>query len=331
MYPSSLRVASPATALVYAGPGAGSRSVGSALHSLRQALRPDIHVGTLEVADLLSGDWQHGCKVLVMPGGADLPYCKHLNGAGTALIRNYVEKGGNYLGLCAGAYFACSRVEFEQQTPIEVVGDRELGFYPGRARGSLYPGFDYESERGAVAAHIRFSRKRSTSTLPGSFSHNAVSQNSWNECKDYFNGGPGFVSQQSESLLGTNCKEIPADVEILASYRDHGGAAAAVACRVGLGTAVLCSTHPELPHQWLELPSGGARSDVVASQVQPGREVLLSTDDVEYMSYVGALIKELKSHEAARWEFWNVLLEAAGMSDCLQWAPNAPVACSLAG
>jgi hypothetical protein len=30
---------------------------------------------------------QGGTALLVMPGGADLPYCKHLNGAGNALIR----------------------------------------------------------------------------------------------------------------------------------------------------------------------------------------------------------------------------------------------------
>jgi glutamine amidotransferase-like uncharacterized protein len=52
----------------------------------------------------------------------------------------YVRAGGAYLGLCAGAYYACSRVEFEPGGPLEVVGNRELGFFPGVAAGAAYAG-----------------------------------------------------------------------------------------------------------------------------------------------------------------------------------------------
>ncbi|KAL4423157.1 hypothetical protein ABPG77_007810 [Micractinium sp. CCAP 211/92] len=146
----------PPAAYVYSGPGAGTRSVLSTMHSLREALRPSVKVATLDTAQLLAGGWQQGCLLLVMPGGADLPYCKHLNGRGNELLREHVEGGGSYLGLCAGAYYACARVEFEPGTRLEVVGDRELAFFPGTAAGSIYPGFDYESEAGAVAAPLRF-------------------------------------------------------------------------------------------------------------------------------------------------------------------------------
>lgn len=44
-------------------------------------------VATLDTAQLLAGGWQQGCLLLVMPGGADLPYCKHLNGRGNELLR----------------------------------------------------------------------------------------------------------------------------------------------------------------------------------------------------------------------------------------------------
>ena len=44
-------------------------------------------VDTLETAQLLAGGWQPGCLLLVMPGGAYLPYCKHLKGKGNQLIR----------------------------------------------------------------------------------------------------------------------------------------------------------------------------------------------------------------------------------------------------
>lgn len=52
----------------------------------------------------------------------------------------YVEGGGSYLGLCAGAYYGCSSVEFEPGSSMEVSGDRELAFFPGAAIGAAYPG-----------------------------------------------------------------------------------------------------------------------------------------------------------------------------------------------
>ena len=39
--------------------------------------------------------------MLVMPGGADLGYCRTLNGAGNRRIEQFVRRGGAYLGFCA--------------------------------------------------------------------------------------------------------------------------------------------------------------------------------------------------------------------------------------
>lgn len=44
-------------------------------------------VRQLDTAALLEGAWRQGCLLLAMPGGADLPYCAHLNGRGNQLIR----------------------------------------------------------------------------------------------------------------------------------------------------------------------------------------------------------------------------------------------------
>ena len=37
---------------------------------------------------------------------------------------------------------------------LEVLGDRELKFFPGVARGAVLPGFDYQTETGAGAVHL---------------------------------------------------------------------------------------------------------------------------------------------------------------------------------
>lgn len=61
----------------------------------------------------------------------------------------YLQQGGRYLGLCAGAYYACQQVAFEPGTNLEVHGNRELALFPGVAVGSIVPGFEYGSELGA--------------------------------------------------------------------------------------------------------------------------------------------------------------------------------------
>ena len=92
---------------------------------------------------LLREPWEANCALLVMPGGQDLPYLKALYPEGTRRIQQYVASGGNYFGICAGAYFACKRIEFEVgRSGYEVTGSRPLCFFDGTARGSGVPQLD---------------------------------------------------------------------------------------------------------------------------------------------------------------------------------------------
>lgn len=162
----------PFRVLVYSGEGAGHRSIRSAVESLTKTLH--VTVDTIGTKELLQGTWVEDCRMLVMPGGADLPYCKALNGTGNRIIRGFVTSGGSYLGLCAGAYYATSFVNFAKGEAMEVIGPRELAFFAGRATGPAYSGFDYASERGAVAARLEFRdvshELYSNSSMPGSSS-----------------------------------------------------------------------------------------------------------------------------------------------------------------
>jgi len=168
-----------------------------------------------------------------MPGGADLGYCRTLNGEGNRRIFQYVHKGGAYLGLCAGGYYGCAICEFEQGKPgMEVVGDRELAFFPGTCRGLAFPGFKYHSERGTRAAEVRVHREpllESGGAVPEVF-------------RTYYNGGGVFVDAPKFKDRG---------VEVLASFTDElavdpgEGQAAVVYCKVGDGAAILTSPHPE--------------------------------------------------------------------------------------
>ena len=87
--------------------------------------------------DVVDGAVLTGVGTLVMPGGADLPYRAKLDGSGNARIRRFVEEGGTYLGVCAGAYYGCRSLAFHEGRNDEVSGSRELAFVDAQAVGSL--------------------------------------------------------------------------------------------------------------------------------------------------------------------------------------------------
>ncbi len=180
---------------------------------------------------ILKEPWTASCALLVFPGGADLGYCRKLNGEGNRRISQFVQRGGAYLGFCAGGYYGCKRCEFEVgDKKMEVVGNRELAFFPSTCRGCAFEGFVYQSERGARAAELRVNKSAlKGGSIPDTF-------------KSYYNGGGVFIDAENFQDRG---------VEVLAEYTknldlDTGGRSAAVVyCKVGEGGAVLTGPHPE--------------------------------------------------------------------------------------
>jgi len=158
--------------------------------------------------------WHSSCSLFIMPGGRDLPYHLALKGLGNNQIRRFVENGGTYFGICAGAYYGAERVEFDPGFPLEVCGKRELAFFKGKAVGPAFGfgTFDYASNKGARAAKL----------ITGNETFYA-----------YYNGGCTFEGDFS------NCK-------ILASYAALPGCPPAIIeCQVGQGKAILSGVHLE--------------------------------------------------------------------------------------
>lgn len=210
--------------LVYDGPGASQTSVSLTLSTLRSLLLPNYTVQTISPQSLATEPWSANCALLVLPGGRDLPYVTALKQSNDQII-SYVRGGGSFLGLCAGAYYACKRVEWEVGSPMEVTGDRPLRFFNDIGRGCAYPGFRYETEDGARAVKV---------LLPGDSAKNQ----SFIAEGLYYNGGGDFV----------NASNTPG-VEVLGEYTegDAKGRAAGVFCKVDKGSAVLWGIHPEYP------------------------------------------------------------------------------------
>lgn len=168
-----------------------------------------------------TNQWQKETDLLIFPGGRDIPYHQALQGTANRSIADFVHHGGRFLGICAGGYYGSALIEFEQGHPLEVVGARELKFFPGVARGPAYGlgTFCYHSQRGAQIAQLNLCPSFSSSSKAAA----------------YYNGGCAFVAAE----------EYPG-ISILARYADIAHQPAAIIqCQVGTGVAFLCGVHPE--------------------------------------------------------------------------------------
>jgi len=188
-------------------------------------------VSTISCSEILERKLKS--QVLVMPGGADLPYLKKLAGPGNALIRNFVETGGKYIGICAGAYYAASKVVFGEGTSYEVIGDRELKFLDGKCIGPIegryLAGPGIATMGTAMVAKVKSLRTKKTYDM-------------------IINGGGYF---EYTNPLENNCTTI-ATIRI-----NNKDMPIIVWCRYGYGAAILSGAHFEYDSSVLELGVNG--------------------------------------------------------------------------
>lgn len=203
--------------LIYSDEGVDGGSLKHLHRSLQQEIDPlRCSISRMDAKELIEESWEESAALLIIPGGRDIFYHASLDGTGTDKIRSYVQNGGRYLGICAGAYFACSEIEFEKGESLEVCGPRSLKFFPGVARGPAYgPNkYSYENARGVEAARI-------SSAL--------------GECPVYFNGGCLFDTEEHFPWVKT-----------IGQYIDLPGTPSAVLeIEMGKGLAILSGVHIE--------------------------------------------------------------------------------------
>jgi biotin--protein ligase len=94
-----------------------------------------------------------------VPGGVETNYYNDLGEDGRAKIVEYVQNGGKYLGLCAGAYFGCSKIDFGRGTSLEIIVERGLKFVNATAMGPVLAEYCYQVNSGARLAEIKMGEK----------------------------------------------------------------------------------------------------------------------------------------------------------------------------
>ena len=71
-------------------------------------------------------------RAIYFPGGVPDCYQEDINAAGIRNIKDFIAGGGAYIGMCAGAEFACEKYVWEGHTTVST-----LGLFPGKAVGPI--------------------------------------------------------------------------------------------------------------------------------------------------------------------------------------------------
>lgn len=206
---------------IYAGPGTSPVSVNHAEYTLKKMVDSRYSIQKIDPEDVTHGSWAKNAALFVIPGGADIPYGKSLNSKGNQQIQTYVQDGGAYLGFCAGAYYGSKKVRFAVGTPLEVVGDRELAFFPGVAEGPVLKPWHDKSNAGSEAALLQWEGPHSPFRMNQPFT-------------TYFNGGGHFVKADTYP-----------HVTVLATYTPSPPKAAIIEIAIGKGRVILSGVHCE--------------------------------------------------------------------------------------
>lgn len=217
------------TIYIYSGPGTSPVALKHTEYTLKKMVYKHYTLQKIGPEEVIQGTWVDNAVLFIMPGGADIPYGMSLNSKGNDNIQAYVQGGGAYLGFCAGAYYASKHIAFSAGTPLEIVGERELAFFPGIAEGPTLAPWDAQSNAGADVAFLNLKTP-----------HNSFSME--HTLTTYFNGGCHFVKADSYT-----------NVTVLATYAASLPKAAIVEINVGKGRVILSGVHCEFAPELFDM------------------------------------------------------------------------------
>lgn len=90
---------------IYCGPGVPA----SGVENVFNVLKPYAQISVVKLSGEEVGTQNLGVyDVLVFPGGSGSSQAKGIGEAGAKNVREFIRNGGGYVGICAGAYLACS-------------------------------------------------------------------------------------------------------------------------------------------------------------------------------------------------------------------------------
>jgi glutamine amidotransferase-like uncharacterized protein len=156
--------------------------------------------------------------LVAVPGGWAYDYYLDLGAAGINQIRSFVENGGAYFGVCAGAFFACEETVWTEDGETESI-NYGLSLLNGSGIGPIVGIADWP---GFVITEITVNVSLEEYGLSGELDSLSV----------MYYGGPYFAMDGSQT------------VTVLARY-EYNDEPAMVAFEYGLGRVFLSGPHPD--------------------------------------------------------------------------------------
>ncbi len=199
--------------LIYNGPGVSEFF----LPHLKNEFGSFFNIGFIDADNILDEKWIKAANSILIPGGRDVYYHQELKGVRNAQIQKFVKNGGNYIGICAGAYYASSYIEFAKGTPLEIVDERHLKFTDAIATGPVL-GFDFSYDNNKTARNVEIFYQSQTMNLT---------------LNAYYNGGCTFKGSNDYRPLAFYDLEKKMPAIILKNY--------------GKGKVLLSGVHIECP------------------------------------------------------------------------------------
>jgi glutamine amidotransferase-like uncharacterized protein len=95
----------PLHIVLYNDEGSAGKGVPRAQELLGK--RPDVKLESLTAAQVRALPWEKTARAIIFTGGSGSKQSKTLGADGVAKVRRFVQDGGGYVGICAGAYLAC--------------------------------------------------------------------------------------------------------------------------------------------------------------------------------------------------------------------------------
>lgn len=204
--------------------GCGSRSCSVALLTIKGDggnIGRRLREGGIKVTNLRCSQARelHSGKfnAVIVPGGEADEFKRHLGDSGLAAIRNFVQAGGGYLGICAGAYLGLTwRPNWHW---CKLLPEVKVDTHRNGRRGVITP-----CQLAVTSEGARLSRGAFPSVIR----------------KSYYNNGPVFTAYRNATPLFSFKSETSR-----AGFRPMRGTPAALAGHCGSGRVILVSPHLE--------------------------------------------------------------------------------------
>jgi len=190
----------------WGGYGPGVEAASACFAAAGLSIRP------LKARDINDGSFARKVRVLYMPGGWAEHYVRDIDAKGATAIERFVESGGGYIGICAGAYYSAKQIVWANKT-----WPYDIDLFPGIPTGPI----------NAIAPWPRYA----TTPITLKRDHPITAEGPVHRTALYY-GGPILKARED------------AAVTVLATY-DATGDPAMVAFAKGKGRVFLSSAHLE--------------------------------------------------------------------------------------